>query len=196
MTRPAKLLIVLLVSAISLIVAPAFLNSPDGSPRITALPDSAAIATIDTSGHADHAFIAVAQAPLEAQRLEAERLEAERLEAERLEAERQAAAQRATRPSGTPSVAPTGECAGVDWVIPVHIVIRESRCNFHAVNQTGCSGYTCVGAFQFDLRHWIAKEEGGWGGCAHYGDWRIPENQLACAHQMSRGGTHLTPWGG
>ena len=195
MTRPAKLLTALFLSAITLIVAPAFLNNPDGSPRITALPDPVAIAAIDTSGHADHGIIAVAQAPLEAERLEAERREAERLEAERLEAERLRRSASNVRTQTAPqSFDMPAECTGKP--IPAYIVMRESRCNYGAVNQTGCSGYTCVGMYQFDLRHWIAKEDGGWGGCAHYGDWRIPENQDACASQMSRGGTYLAPWGG
>ena len=124
-------------------------------------------------------------------RVEAERrAEAERLEAERIEAAQQSRAAQA--PAAFSAVRPG--CEG-DWPIPAWIVQRESGCNYGAVNRTGCSGYSCVGAYQFDLRHWIAREAGGWGGCAHLGDWTVPEHQDACAVQMSRGGTNLAPWG-
>lgn len=81
------------------------------------------------------------------------------------------------------------ECAG--HPIPAYIVWRESHCNYGSVNPTGCGGYGCVGMYQFDLRHWM---EGG--GCAWLGDWTVPANQDACAAQMSKDGTDLSPWGG
>lgn len=97
------------------------------------------------------------------------------------------------RVPGTPTSAP-GDCDGVPWVIPVGKVIDESGCRFDAVNPTGCSGYTCVGAYQFDARHWDASS--GWGGCADLGDWSVPENQHECARRLSGDGTNLAPWGG
>lgn len=115
----------------------------------------------------------------------------------------QEAAQRATvaqpqRQESVPvqTVSVDGACDGIAWVLPVYIVYRESHCNFGAFNAGGCGGYGCVGAYQFDRRHWIPREEGGWGGCAWIGDWTIPENQHACAAQMSNNGTNLAPWGG
>ena len=110
--------------------------------------------------------------------------------------EQQQIAQQAPSPVAVSQTGPDGACDGINWVVPVYIVYRESHCNFLAVNQNGCGGYSCVGAYQFDRRHWIPREEGGWGGCADLGDWQIPANQHECASRMSRGGTYLAPWGG
>lgn len=132
------------------------------------------------------------------QAVEAERIAAEEA-ARREAAARNASAASPQSPAPEPRAVASGTyegCDGIDWVIPVHIVWRESRCNFHAINYNGCGGWTCVGAYQFDLRHWIPRDQGGWGGCAHFGDWAVPENQIECARQMSRGGTYLAPWGG
>lgn len=112
-------------------------------------------------------------------------------ERERLEAERLAAARRA----GDAGVARAGDrapasCDGVDWVVPVWIVARESGCRVDAVSPDG----RYVGAYQFDARHWDAGS--GWGGCADLGDWRDPESQHECARRLSAGGTDLRPWGG
>lgn len=139
---------------------------------------------------------AVLVAAVEAWATEEARLADEAAAAE--EAARMLERQRMMNPAPAPAPENSlpGECAGVAWAIPEYIVYRESRCNFHSVNQTGCGGFTCVGAYQFDLRHWIPQDQGGWGGCAHFGDWTVPENQHACANQMSRGGTNLAPWGG
>ncbi len=163
-----------------------------GSPPSAAQSSSPALAPVETaeeSAAVHLGLVSVAGVEAEAEAQERARLEA--IEAERLVAERAA---RASRPAivVVPNVRPG--CEG-DWPIPAWIVQRESGCDYGAVNRTGCSGHSCVGAYQFDLRHWIAREDGGWGGCAHLGDWRVPENQDACAVQMSRGGTNLAPWG-
>lgn len=116
-------------------------------------------------------------------------LELERMarEAEELAASRARAVAVAVAPRSVPS------CDGVEWVVPVRIVISESGCRFDAVNATGCGGYSCLGAYQFDARHW---DVASWGGCADLGDWRDPEAQHECARRLSNGGTNLRPWGG
>lgn len=85
-------------------------------------------------------------------------------------------------------------CDGTGWAIPTSLVWRESRCDFGAVNPGGCGGYGCVGAYQFDARHFS-----GWAnGQAACGDldWTIPDDQHECARRLSRDGTNLAPWGG
>ena len=153
-------------------------------PPVVVTPESEQAAALAGLEH-----VAAVEAALRAEHEAALAAEAERL----AEEERQRArAQARPAPQAFSAVRPG--CEG-DWPIPAWIVARESGCNYGAVNRTGCSGYSCVGAYQFDLRHWIAREAGGWGGCAHLGDWTVPENQDACAVQMSRGGTNLAPWG-
>lgn len=105
-------------------------------------------------------------------------------EAARLEAARRAASSSGAGGGGRAS------CEGVDWVVPVGIVVRESGCDFGAVSPGG----QYVGAYQFDRRHWDASS--GWGGCADLGDWQDPEAQHECARRLSQGGTNLAPWGG
>jgi hypothetical protein len=117
----------------------------------------------------------------EQERLERERQDAE--EAQRLEAARRAADQPVARP-GTSQPA---SCDG--HVIPGYIVQRESGCNYGAVNPTGCSGYSCVGLYQFDLRHFTS------GACRDL-DWHDPAQQDECARRLSNNGTNLAPWGG
>lgn len=113
-------------------------------------------------------------------------------ETERLEAARRAQYQPRTRGGGGAG------CEGVDWVIPVGIVWGESRCDFGAVNQTGCYDartgitWTCIGAYQFDRRHWLADQ---WGACADL-DPAKPEDQHECARRVSGDGSNLAPWGG
>lgn len=152
---------------------------PSSPGEEAALVGLAQVAEVEGVMRAEHE--AAVLAALESQ------AEAERLV--RIDAARQSVP---TAPAPFSAVRPG--CEG-DWPIPAWIVARESGCNYGAVNATGCGGHSCVGAYQFDLRHWIAREDGGWGGCAHYGDWRVPEHQDACAVQMSRGGTNLAPWG-
>lgn len=111
-------------------------------------------------------------------------------EAARLEAARRTPSQPVAR-TGTST---PGTCDGIDWAIPVGLVVRESKCNFDAQSPASfCGGYGCVGAYQFDSRHW---DPNSWGGCADLGDWRDPEAQHECARRLSRGGTNLAPWGG
>jgi len=109
------------------------------------------------------------------------------------EEEARRAAVAATRPRAAERRVSSGggSCSG--FVIPGDIVWGESRCDYGAVNPSGCSGYSCVGAYQFDARHWDASS--GWGGCADLGDWQVPANQDECARRLSRDGTYLAPWG-
>lgn len=119
---------------------------------------------------------------------EAERVAAE--EAQRLAATRSTPSQRVAGGRAGPA-----SCDGIDWVIPVQLVIRESGCNFDAQSPSSyCGGYGCVGAYQFDARHWDPSS--GWGGCADLGDWHDPDAQHECARRLSRDGTSLSPWGG
>lgn len=109
--------------------------------------------------------------------------------------EPQAAAPPAPQPTSQPVAAPAdiaGGCDDVAWVIPVAYVWRESHCQFDAIS----AGGQYVGAYQFDVRHWIPAENGGWGGCADLGDWHQPDAQHECAWRLSHGGTRFTPWGG
>lgn len=182
-----------IVTVLLIIVLPGFIPSETNSvafpstPEISSTPTEESPVVVDSQVEAfiasEHA--AAAEAAAVAQYLAALHEEEQR---------RQAAASAARSAPPSFSDARPG-CEGT-WAIPAHIVARESGCNYGAVNRTGCGGYSCVGAYQFDLRHWIAKEDGGWGGCAHLGDWTVPEHQDACAAQMSRGGTYLAPWGG
>lgn len=99
----------------------------------------------------------------------------------------------AARPVEQPAVTMPGECDGEPWALPVGIVWRESRCNYHVVNVDGCGGHSCLGAYQFDARHFS-----GWAnGQAACGDldWTIPADQHECARRLSRDGTNLAPWG-
>lgn len=100
------------------------------------------------------------------------------------------------RPSAAQgSTAPVSSgCDSEAWVIPAGIVWRESHCDYGAVNVNGCGGYGCLGAYQFDARHFD-----GWAnGTAACGDldWTIPADQHECAARLSGGGTNLAPWGG
>lgn len=118
-----------------------------------------------------------------------ERWERERqLEAERLAAEAatQARTSGVRRSVSGASTSVGGDCSG--FVIPSDIVWAESRCDYGAYNATGCGGYGCIGAYQFDSRHY-----GSWGGCADLGT--DPAGQDECARRLSNNGTNLQPWG-
>lgn len=198
--------LVIVIAMLFVLSAPAGTGDLNTRPADAALKQGTADVTPSYLTPLGDAQVAALLAELEAER--AAWFAGIQAEADRLAAEAEAQAQAARQASpaapapapSTPTVASTGgtpgECDGVDWVIPVHIVWRESRCDFGAINHTGCGGWTCVGAYQFDLRHWIPRDQGGWGGCAWLGDWREPANQIACARQMSRDGTYLAPWGG
>lgn len=149
-------------------------------PAVARVPTPLAVAGADYAGDVFNYVTAVRQAQEEADRV----------------ALLNAAAQ-AQSSSPSRSVAASssgGTCEG--FAVPGYIVWRESHCDYGAINPTGCGGWTCVGAYQFDLRHWMDPAQGGWGGCTVYGDWRDPAAQDACAEQMSHGGTNLAPWGG
>lgn len=110
-------------------------------------------------------------------------------EAARVEAARRAGSTGTARAGSVP-----GQCDGIAWAIPVELVIKESKCSFDAQSpQSFCGGHGCVGAYQFDSRHW---DPNSWGGCADLGDWRDPEAQHECARRLSSDGTNLGPWGG
>jgi hypothetical protein len=106
-------------------------------------------------------------------------------EAARVEAERQARS-RQSNPTPTPGFSGSTSCDG--HVIPSYIVQRESGCNYGAVNPSGCGGNSCVGLYQFDLRHFTS------GACAGL-DWHNPADQDECARRISNNGSNLRPWG-
>lgn len=87
--------------------------------------------------------------------------------------------------SGPSTRTPTA-CDG--HVVPAYIVQRESGCDYGAVNPTGCGGASCVGLYQFDLRHFTS------GQCVGL-DWHNPADQDECARRISNNGTNLKPWG-
>lgn len=184
--------VLIVMTLMAIYLGPGLFSSPPQTSAVAISSDT----PIAAEDHTSQALSIENFIAAEERRIEEERLAAEEARRVAEEAERRAAARAATS-SPQRNVASfdlPSECSGKP--IPAHIVMRESGCNYGAVNQTGCSGYTCVGMYQFDMRHWVPKEEGGWGGCAWLGDWRIPENQDACASQMSRNGTNLAPWGG
>lgn len=113
-------------------------------------------------------------------------------EVERAEAERAEVAAQHEQQTVAAARSSTAVCEG-SWVIPPEIVWRESRCDYQAVNPDGCGGHSCLGAYQFDARHWDAMS--GWGACADLGDWTVPESQHECARRLSHDGTSLAPWG-
>lgn len=100
-------------------------------------------------------------------------------------------------PSG-PTPARDGDspagCDGEEWAIPTALVWRESRCDFGAINPGGCGGQGCLGAYQFDSRHFTGWANGE-AACGDL-DWTIPADQHECARRLSRDGTNLAPWGG
>lgn len=202
--KPITLIIIIIAILTTIIITT---NNDKPTFTVSTAPQAdiarASFITPDTTSEPLELVVLNEQAAQRAAAEEAARIEAARIEADRLAAE-QAARQRAAiaastpvAPPAQPQVAQTSDaCDGIDWVIPVYIVWRESHCDFGAINYNGCGGYTCVGAYQFDLRHWIPRDQGGWGACAWLGDWHIPQNQIECARQMSRDGTYLAPWGG
>lgn len=112
--------------------------------------------------------------------------ERERIERElvtQAEAEARAVAVRPVVPR------PTTTAQGCDGhVVPGWILQRESGCDYGAVNPTGCSGFSCVGLYQFDLRHFTSGQCSGL-------DWHIPADQDECARRLiAQSG--LAPWGG
>lgn len=99
-----------------------------------------------------------------------------------------------SEPTATRDAETATGCDGEGWAIPTALVWRESRCDFSAVNPGGCGGQGCLGAYQFDARHFT-----GWAnGQAACGDldWTIPADQHECARRLSADGTNLAPWGG
>lgn len=113
------------------------------------------------------------------------------------EARRQAdleAAMAAARPAPIATATPTGDCSNIPAWFPTGIAWRESHCSYDAYNAGGCGGYGCIGAFQFDARHFT-----GWGnGAATCGDLDpgTVDGQNECAWRLSRNGTSFAPWGG
>lgn len=113
------------------------------------------------------------------------------VEQERLAQENAARRQQQTRVSGQSFNLPS-ECEGK--VIPAHIVMRESRCNYGSVNWGGCGGNNCYGMYQIDGRHWTS-----WGntpGACSDLNWEVSSDQDECANRLSSGGTNLRPWAG
>ena len=95
--------------------------------------------------------------------------------------------------AATPSVG-TGDCASIPGWFPTAIAYRESHCNYDAYNPGGCGGYGCIGAFQFDARHFTGWANGQ-SACGDLDAWTV-EGQNECAWRLSRGGTNFAPWGG
>lgn len=112
------------------------------------------------------------------------------IEQERI-AQEKIARQQSTQVSGQSFNLPS-ECEGK--VIPAHIVMRESRCNYGSVNWGGCGGNNCYGMYQIDGRHWTS-----WGntpGACSDLNWEVSAEQDECANRLSSGGTNLRPWSG
>lgn len=150
-------------------------DSPSGSQRSTKWVENG-----DATAYIPELIAAAAQKQIDEDAAAAEAL--------RQIALQQEAASRAPQRQAPASFDYPASCEGHS--VPAYILWNESHCNYGSVNPTGCGGYSCVGMYQFDLRHW---QEGG--GCAYLGDWTVPANQEACADQMSRGGTDLSAWG-
>jgi hypothetical protein len=113
------------------------------------------------------------------------------------EARRQADLQTAMAsavPHPVATAAPTGDCSNIPAWFPAGIAWRESHCSYDAYNPGGCGGNGCIGAFQFDARHFF-----GWGNgqaaCGDLDPWTI-DGQNECAWRLSREGTQFGAWGG
>jgi len=111
-----------------------------------------------------------------------------------LEAERQAEQARLEAARRTPTVrtVPTGDCSNIPGWFPPGVAWRESRCSYDAYNPTGCGGNGCIGAFQFDARHFTGWQNGQ-AACGDLEPWTV-DGQNECAWRLSRGGTYFTPW--
>jgi hypothetical protein len=79
-----------------------------------------------------------------------------------------------------------GACGGE--LPPCWVKDRESRGDYTAVNETGCSGRTCGGAWQFDPLTW-----NGYGGYAFAQD-APPDVQDAKARELWAGGAGCGHW--
>lgn len=164
-------------------------SAPPHAERPTAGAKTAPLPLAAVGGDSTAAMEAEYRAFVEGVQREQDRLAAEAA----AQAERDAAAAAAARRAGGGGGG--GGTCGDGWVIPGEYVWRESKCDFNAQSPSSfCGGHGCVGAYQFDSRHWDAGS--GWGGCADLGDWRDPEAQHECARRLSRDGTNLAPWGG
>lgn len=118
------------------------------------------------------------------------------LEQQKVEEQRLAAAQKAVNVNApvanSQSFDMPSECTGK--VLPAYIIMRESHCNYGALNVNGCGGNSCYGMYQIDGRHWSSWN--GTPGACNDLDWTIPSDQDECANRLSNGGTNLRPWGG
>ena len=113
------------------------------------------------------------------------------------EARRQAdleAAMAAPRPAVQPTSVGVGGCENIPAWFPQAIAYRESRCSYDAYNPTGCGGYGCIGAFQFDARHFTGWANGQ-SACGDLDPGTV-DGQNECAWRLSRGGTQFGAWGG
>lgn len=72
---------------------------------------------------------------------------------------------------------------------PCEVKQRESGGDYRAVNPTGCGGYSCGGAWQFDPRTW-----NGYGGYEFAQD-APPEVQDAKARELYANGAGASHWG-
>lgn len=89
--------------------------------------------------------------------------------------------------------APQGDCENIPGWFPAHIAYRESHCSYDAYNPGGCGGNGCIGAYQFDSRHFFGWANGQ-SACGDLDPWTI-EGQNECAWRLSREGTNFSPWG-
>lgn len=85
-------------------------------------------------------------------------------------------------------VAAAGDRCGGD-LPPCYVKQRESGGDYGAVNPTGCGGYTCGGAWQFDPRTWA-----GYGGYQYAQD-APPDVQDAKARELWANGAGASHWG-
>lgn len=103
------------------------------------------------------------------------------------------AAMAATRPSTNVASTAPGDCSHIPAWFPQAIAYRESRCSYDAYSPTGCGGYGCIGAFQFDARHFTGWANGQ-AGCGDLDPWTV-DGQNECAWRLSREGTQFGAWG-
>lgn len=103
------------------------------------------------------------------------------------------AAMAAARPAPVATATPTGDCSNIPAWFPTGIAWRESHCSYDAYNPTGCGGYGCIGAFQFDARHFTGWANGQ-SACGDLDPGTV-DGQNECAWRLSRGGTQFGAWG-
>lgn len=97
----------------------------------------------------------------------------------------EAAASLAVKSSNRNNFSLPSSCDGK--VIPAYIVMRESGCDYGAVNYDGCGGTNCYGMYQIAGFHWNG------GSCSDL-NWSIPADQDECARRLSDNGNNLAPW--